>query len=171
MGVFQDKLNTRKTQDLDYKLNWNSSLWECIHPDRPERGFLKIAMTKALQPHQAEYTMFSAEEVIFIRKLLQHWNIHLKYIWAINSCHLKWYFPEKQSKKLLSSTSTAFLEHPFGSRRETSLTVTFHPLVQEPIEQRPTMVTERGAPIGVDLELVLASGILQGKTQTPGHKR
>lgn len=28
------------------------------------------------------------------------------------------------------------------------------------------MVTKGGAPIGVDLELVLASGILQGKTHT-----
>lgn len=38
--------------------------------------------------------------------------------------------------------------------------------MQEPVEQRPTMVTEGGAPIGVDLELVLASGILEGKTNT-----
>lgn len=128
----------------------------------------KIAMTKALQPHQAEYTMFSAEEVIFISKLSQRWNIHLKYIWTINSCHLKWYFPEKRRKKLLSSASSPFLAHPEGkeSRRRTSLTVTFHPLVQEPVEQRPAMVTEGGAAIGVDLELVLAPGILQGKTDT-----
>lgn len=70
MGHIQDKLNTRKILDLDNKLNLNSSLLECIDPDSPERGFLKIAMTKALQPHQAEYTMFSAEEVIFISRLL-----------------------------------------------------------------------------------------------------
>lgn len=166
MGDFQDKLNTRKILDLDYKLNWNFSLREFIHPDSPKRGFLKTAVTKALQPHQAEHTMFSAEEVISISRLLWYWNIHLKYTRTINSWHLKWYFPQKRSKKLLSRASTDFPEHPFGSLRKTSLTVTFHPLVQEPVEQRPTMVTEGGAPIGVDLELVLASGILEGKTNT-----
>lgn len=70
VGVFQDKLKTRKISELDQKLNWNSSLWEYIHPDSPKRDFLKIAMTKALQPHPTEYTMFSAEEVILITKLL-----------------------------------------------------------------------------------------------------
>ena len=49
------------------------------------------------------------------------------------------------------------------------LTVTFHPLVNKSIKQRPTMVTECWASIGVDFELVLASGILKsGKIDKSG---
>lgn len=41
------------------------------------------------------------------------------------------------------------------------LTVALHALVDEAIQQRATVVTEGGAPIGVDLKLVLCSGILE----------
>lgn len=41
------------------------------------------------------------------------------------------------------------------------LTVTFHPLVDEAVQQRSAVVAEGGTAVGVDLELVLASGILQ----------
>lgn len=41
------------------------------------------------------------------------------------------------------------------------LTVTLHALVDEAIKERATVVTEGGAPISVDLELVLRSGILK----------
>lgn len=41
------------------------------------------------------------------------------------------------------------------------LTVTLHALVDEAVQQRATVVTEGGAPIGVDLKLVLRSGILE----------
>lgn len=45
----------------------------------------------------------------------------------------------------------------------TALTVTFHPLVNEPVQQRPAVVTEGGAGIRVDFKLVFAPGILGGK--------
>lgn len=43
------------------------------------------------------------------------------------------------------------------------LTVTLHPLVDESIQQRATVVTEGGTTVRVDLELVLASRILGDK--------
>lgn len=43
------------------------------------------------------------------------------------------------------------------------LTVTFHPLVDEAIQQRATVVAEGGAGVCVDFKLVFASGILGGK--------
>ena len=46
------------------------------------------------------------------------------------------------------------------------LTVTFHALVNEAIQQRATMVAEGGAPIGVDLEFMLRSGILEEKKKS-----
>lgn len=49
--------------------------------------------------------------------------------------------------------------------RKCKLTVTLHALVDEAVEQRATVVTEGGAPIGVDLELVLCSGILVDQRQ------
>lgn len=45
----------------------------------------------------------------------------------------------------------------------TSLTVTFHPLVNEPVQQRPAVVTEGGAGVRVDFKFVFAPGILGGK--------
>lgn len=48
-----------------------------------------------------------------------------------------------------------------GCDGEASLTFTFHALVDEPVEQRAAMVAERRAAVGVDLELVLAPGVLQ----------
>ena len=42
----------------------------------------------------------------------------------------------------------------------TSLTVTFHPLVNEPVQQRPAVVTEGGAGVRVDFKFVFAPGIL-----------
>lgn len=45
--------------------------------------------------------------------------------------------------------------------RGTLLTVTLHPLVDETIQERATVVAEGGAAIGVDLKLVLGSGVLQ----------
>lgn len=45
----------------------------------------------------------------------------------------------------------------------TSLTVTLHPLVNEPIQQRPAVVTEGGAGVRVDFKFVFAPGILGGK--------
>lgn len=41
------------------------------------------------------------------------------------------------------------------------LTVTLHALVDEAIEQRAAVIAKRRAPVGVDLELMLRSGILQ----------
>lgn len=41
------------------------------------------------------------------------------------------------------------------------LTITLHALVDEAIQQRATVVTKGGAPIGVDLEFMLCSGVLQ----------
>lgn len=38
--------------------------------------------------------------------------------------------------------------------------VTLHALVNEAVEERATVIAEGGAPIGVDLELVLSSGII-----------
>lgn len=46
--------------------------------------------------------------------------------------------------------------------KENLLTVTFHPLMDKSIQQGATMITEGGASIGVDFELVLASGVLVG---------
>lgn len=43
----------------------------------------------------------------------------------------------------------------------TLLTVTLHPLVDETVQERATVVAEGGAAIGVDLKLVLGSGVLQ----------
>jgi hypothetical protein len=43
------------------------------------------------------------------------------------------------------------------------LTVTFHPLVDKSIKQRATVVTKCGAGVGVDLELVLAPGVLRSR--------
>lgn len=45
--------------------------------------------------------------------------------------------------------------------RDTLLTLTLHPLVDETIQERATVVAEGGAAIGVDLKLVLGSGVLQ----------
>ena len=47
------------------------------------------------------------------------------------------------------------------------LTVTFHALVDEAVEQRATVVAEGGAPVGVDLKLVLGPRVLQNT----GHNR
>lgn len=44
---------------------------------------------------------------------------------------------------------------------EFELTVALHALVDEAIQQRAAVVTEGGAPVAVDLKLVLCSGILQ----------
>ena len=44
------------------------------------------------------------------------------------------------------------------------LTVTFHPLVDKPVQKRSTVVTEGRAAIRVHLKLVLASGVLENKT-------
>lgn len=57
--------------------------------------------------------------------------------------------------------------HARARRQGCVLTVTFHPLVDEPVQQRTTVVTEGGAAVCVDLELVLASGVL-GKTNDMG---
>ena len=48
-----------------------------------------------------------------------------------------------------------------------ALTVTFHPLVDEAVQQRAAVVAEGGAAVRVDLELVLASGVL-GDTERDG---
>ena len=53
------------------------------------------------------------------------------------------------------------LDFKAGKVKHKVLTVTFHALVDEAVEQGATVVTEGGAPIGVDLELVLRSGILE----------
>lgn len=45
--------------------------------------------------------------------------------------------------------------------RDEPLTVTFHALVDEAIEQRAAVVTEGWTSISVDLKLVFCSGILQ----------
>lgn len=47
------------------------------------------------------------------------------------------------------------------SESELKLTVTLHALVDEAIQQRAAVVTEGGAPVAVDLKLVLCPGILQ----------
>ncbi len=47
-----------------------------------------------------------------------------------------------------------------GHDERFSLTVAFHPLVDEAVQQRSTVVAEGGTAVAVDLELVLASGIL-----------
>lgn len=44
---------------------------------------------------------------------------------------------------------------------EFKLTVALHALVDEAVQQRAAVVTEGGAPVAVDLKLVLCSGILQ----------
>lgn len=44
------------------------------------------------------------------------------------------------------------------------LTVTFHPLVDETIQQRATVVTEGGTAVCVDLKLVFAPGVLTKQT-------
>lgn len=44
--------------------------------------------------------------------------------------------------------------------RQLPLTVTLHALVDEAVQQGATVVAEGGAPVGVDLELVLCSGVL-----------
>lgn len=49
------------------------------------------------------------------------------------------------------------------------LTVTFHPLVDEAVQQRSAVVAEGGTAVGVDLELVLASGILQKSGKERNH--
>lgn len=50
------------------------------------------------------------------------------------------------------------------------LTVTLHPLVDESIQQRSTVVTKGGAGIGVDLKLVFAPGVLRPReTDNRGH--
>lgn len=50
------------------------------------------------------------------------------------------------------------------------LTVTFHPLVDESIQQRSTVVTEGGAGVRVDLKLVFAPGVLRPReTDKRGH--
>ncbi len=43
------------------------------------------------------------------------------------------------------------------------LTVALHALVDEAVQQRAAVVTEGGAPIGVDLELMLCPRVLEGK--------
>lgn len=52
---------------------------------------------------------------------------------------------------------------------EVTLTVALHALVDEAIQQRATVVTESGAPIGVDLKLVLRSGILEESKEGSDH--
>lgn len=54
-------------------------------------------------------------------------------------------------------------EPPMAAIAVPPLTVTFHPLVNEPVEQRPAVVTEGGAGVRVDFKLVFAPGILGGK--------
>ncbi len=49
------------------------------------------------------------------------------------------------------------------------LTVALHALVDEAVQQRAAVVTEGGAPIGVDLELMLRSGILEESKKTKRH--
>lgn len=48
-------------------------------------------------------------------------------------------------------------------QEQKTLTVTFHPLVDESVQQGPAVIAEGGAAIGVDLELVLAPRVLQGE--------
>lgn len=45
--------------------------------------------------------------------------------------------------------------------RANVLTVTFHALVDESVQQRPAVVAERGAGVSVDLKLMLAPGVLR----------
>lgn len=61
---------------------------------------------------------------------------------------------------------------PMGARSlgDQVLTVTLHPLVDETIQQRSTVVTEGRAGVGVDLKLVLAPGVLRPR-QTDRQKR
>lgn len=50
------------------------------------------------------------------------------------------------------------------------LTVAFHPLVEETVQQRSTVVTEGRAGVGVDLKLVLAPGVLRPREpERRGH--
>lgn len=52
---------------------------------------------------------------------------------------------------------------PMGRRSpgDQILTVTFHALVDESIQQRSAVVTKGGAGVGVDLKLVFAPGVLR----------
>ncbi len=58
--------------------------------------------------------------------------------------------------------------HP-GHDERFSLTVAFHPLVDEAVQQRSAVVAEGGTAVAVDLELVLASGILQKSGKERNH--
>lgn len=49
-----------------------------------------------------------------------------------------------------------------------ALTVTFHALVDEPVQQGPAVVAERGAGVRVDLELVFAPGVLRPRARQKG---
>lgn len=50
------------------------------------------------------------------------------------------------------------------------LTVTFHPLVDEAVQQRTTVVAEGRAAVRVNLELVFASGVLGNQERHGGEK-
>jgi len=58
--------------------------------------------------------------------------------------------------------------HP-GHDGRLLLTVTFHPLVDEAVQQRSAMVAEGGTAVAVNLKLVLASGILQKHEKERNH--
>lgn len=49
------------------------------------------------------------------------------------------------------------------------LTVTFHPLVDESVQQGPTVVAEGGTGVGVDLKLVFAPGVLEQRNRQKGQ--
>lgn len=51
--------------------------------------------------------------------------------------------------------------HTQGQRGTPILTVTFHALVDEAVQQGSTVVAEGGAAVRVDLKLVLAPGVLR----------
>ena len=58
-----------------------------------------------------------------------------------------------------------------GEGRRAGLTVTFHALVDEAVEQRAAVVAERGAAVRVDLKLVLASGVLEQGYETEKKRK
>lgn len=58
--------------------------------------------------------------------------------------------------------------HP-GHDERFSLTVAFHPLVYEAVQQRSAVVAEGGTAVAVDLELMLAPGILQKSEKERNH--
>ena len=66
---------------------------------------------------------------------------------------------------MLTNTHTHTCTHTDG----VILTITFHPLVDEPVQQGPTVVTEGRAAVRVNLELMLASGVLGNKDSAVRH--